>query len=806
MNRICTLIVFVLGCMALQPASAAAAQYRISGSVTDSADARLAYATVMLYRQGQMEQPVKSTFTNEKGIFDLPADTGAYTLVVIHTGFAEAKQDLKLLDGDLRLGTIRLTPSRAKLEEVVVTSRKPLIEQSADKIVYNVESDPASKTETALDILRKTPFVTVDGEDNIQVNGQSNFKVLLNGKETAMFAQNVKEALKGFAGALIVKIEVITSPGAKYDGEGIGGIINIITRKKLKGYSGSISTYTMSNGFSNLNTNLSAKIGRFGFTAHYGGGGNFNLKGTTSAVTTPTVPSAFTRRQIDGRRKMSNFWNFGNAELSIELDSLNTVSIYGNVSGGWNELDFDQSILTTFHSAPASTSAFRMKMRNEFPTTSLGADYIRKFKTPEKEFSLRLNTEFGNANQLSNSFQDNPSSDRFIVNRSIAENLQYTVQADYTLPFKKNRKLETGLKGILRRASSDFRSHIKYDAGEDFKVNPANSDYFSYQQDVYSAYASYSWKMGNTTFRAGGRAEHTVVNGDFSSSSTRVKQEYTTFLPNLQASFKLSGTTTMVMNYNKRLQRPYIWNLNPFVNNNDSLFISYGNPQLAPQTIHTVSAQGRMNSGGNFLSLMLSASYSGDMIVQYARFNPSTGVTATTSENLGKELQFSLNVNATLKLTPKWKLFMNGNLRRSRVKNQALPEQVNSGFGGNANMNTQYSINKRFNLSGYGGFWQAPVSIQFRYPLNIWYGVNVGYKMFSEKLNVSLGAAAFLQKERSFTTVIKDPNFSSVSSNRFPFRSVAVSVSWNFGKLTENVSKKKGVSNDDLVGGGGNSR
>ena len=124
------------------------------------------------------------------------------------------------------------------LKEVVVNSQRPMVEQSDDKIVFNVEDDPTNKTETAIDILRKTPFITVDGEDNIKVNGKSNFKVLLNGRETSMFARNIKEALRGFPGALISKIEVITTPSAKYDGEGIGGLINIITKKKVVGYNG----------------------------------------------------------------------------------------------------------------------------------------------------------------------------------------------------------------------------------------------------------------------------------------------------------------------------------------------------------------------------------------------------------------------------------------------------------------------------------------------------------------------------------------------------------------------------------------
>lgn len=778
----------------------------ITGVVKDSAQKNLPYATISLFRKSQPQQAYKITYTNDKGSFKISdLDTGAYNLTISHTGFEDKQQDITISTEPVDLGSIQLSPASASLKGVVVTAKKPLIEQADDKIVFNVENDPATKTETAIDILRKTPFVSVDGENNIQVNGQSNFKVLLNGRETAMFAQNVKEALKGFPGALITKIEVITSPGAKYDAEGIGGIINIITKKKMKGYNGSVHTYATTTRFANINTNLSLKVGKLGATVNYGAGGNYNMPGRTSTITTPFVPTIFTKRTLAGSRKQSNFWNFGNAELSYEIDSVRTFSAYANVSGGWNKQVLDQTVTTDFAANPSSTSYYDLSSRNEYPTKSIGTDYIRKFSTnSDREFSIRLNGEFGNSNTFSNSVQDNPTTDRFISNRSVAVNRQYTIQSDYIHPLKNSQKLEGGLKAIIRRASSDFNSLLKYNRSEDYKVNPTNTDNFNYNQDVYSAYGTYSFKLKKTTLRLGARVEHTVIDGDFTSSSTKVQQSYTSFLPNIQSTTKLNNTTTMVLSYGKRIQRPFIWNLNPFVNNNDSLYIMYGNPGLKPQTIHNVSAQARFAMGQNFAGLTFSGSYSDDMIVQYSTFNQATGVTATTSENLGEEFQLSVNANLTLKPNKDWSIFLNGNVRYNKVKNKAIAGQENSGIGGNANLNTNYSISKRFNVSGYAGFWRSPVSIQFTYPLNTWYGLNFGYKMFKEKLNVSVGAAGFFEKERHWRVYIKDPNFETISTSTFPFRGLAMALTWNFGKLTENVSKKKGVNNDDLIGSGSN--
>jgi outer membrane receptor protein involved in Fe transport len=319
---------------------------------------------------------------------------------------------------------------------------------------------------------------------------------------------------------------------------------------------------------------------------------------------------------------------------------------------------------------------------------------------------------------------------------------------------------------------------------------------------VFSAYGTYSFKLKNTTFRIGARLEHTEIDGNFVTSETKVKQSYTNLLPNVQASTKLSNAFTMVVTYSDRLQRPFIWNLNPFRNNNDPRYISYGNPNLDPQVIHSLAVQTRLSKGTTFAGITFTGTYSDNMIVQYSTYNPETGVTSATSDNLGKEMSVSANGNFSTKITPEWSVFLNGSIRFNHVKNKLMESQTNSGFGGNANLNTSYSFSKRLTASGYAGFFRAPVTIQTSYPLNLWYGINAGYKMFNEKLTLSVGIANFMSKEWDYRLQTIDPAFTYTSTSTMPFRGLSFSIGWNFGKMTENVSKKKGVTNDDLIGGG----
>lgn len=775
----------------------------ISGTVSDSSNKPLPLVTVRLAKAAEPATILQTTLTTENGMYVFTKTTpGDYTLFFSHSGFAVNKQNISVTAGnEAKAAPVLLSKTNTMLNEVVVKAQRPMVEQGDDKVVFNVEDDPSSKSETAIDILRKTPFVSVDGEDNIKVNGKSNFKVLLNNRETSMFANNVKEALRAFPGALIQKIEVITNPSAKYDGEGVGGLINIITKKKMVGYNGTISSFSRtSDKLNDLSVNANAKLGKVGVSVLYDFGGTDPVSLPNVVTTTPTDPAAFSKRTLSGDRRNEQGWQFGNAEISWEADSLSTVSIYGNIDSWHDNNVFAQTIVTDFTNSPSTTGLYHLENKANNPGYSAGADYIRKSrKNKDREFALKFFGEFGKSEAYANSLQDYATSDRFLLNNSYAKNNQYTIQADQTLPVSATSRFETGAKAILRRASSDFESLVKYHVNDKYELNPLNTDKFKYAQDIMSVYGMYSFKIKKSSFRIGARVEYTNVDGDFTSSNTKVKNHYTTLLPNFQFSKKLSTVTTLTINYNKRLSRPYISDLNPFVFNNDSLNISFGNPGLGPQTIHSLSAQVRYGKGNTFGAINVEGSYSDNKILDYISYDPQTGITQTTSLNIGKEITGSFNFNLNTKFNDKWSLFVNGSLRYSSIKNNSNEAQQNSGWGGNFNFSQRYQFTPRFSISHYIGLWRDPVTIQTTYPFNTWYNVAVNYKMFNDKFTISVRSVNFFEKDRAFKNIVQDANFYSTNVNTRIRRGGVLALTYNFGKLTENVSKKKGVNNDDLL-------
>lgn len=782
-------------------------QSTISGITKDSAQqVVIPFVSVSLYKTTDVKTPVKSTYTNKEGRFSLAVDTGSYTLVLTHTAFVRKSLTVqKQTEGPIDLATIYLSPAAGQLSNVTVKATRPLIEQSHDKITFNVENDPAAKTESAADLLRKTPLVTVDGDGNVQLNGQSNFKILLNGKETAMFAQNVKEALKGFPGALIVKIEVITSPSAKYDAEGVGGIINIITKKKVVGFNGSLSShYSTLNNYSE-SINLNIKTGKMGITGFYSLSGMSPQKSISLSETVAFDPTVFARRYLDGTRTRKSFYNSGNLELSYELDSLNTFVTYGNLSGGHSRSLLNQQILTDFTSTPSSTSTLNQDVAAEYPNSGVGADYTRKFANkPEQELSVRLNGQFSRNEDVNSSIQDNPGQDRFVLNNSESNNKEYTVQLDYVKPLRKNQRLETGAKLIARRAESDFESLVKYNQSEAYKNNPSNTDRFQYHQEVYSAYGSYNatWKKYNV--RLGLRLEHTTINGDFVTSKTQVEQEYAKLIPNVHISRKFTPSLTTTLSYNQRLQRPYITNLNPFVNNNDSLNIYYGNPNLGPQVLHTLSFQNRIVKGKTFMNVMFNGSYSDNLITQYVEYNKATGVTSTTSGNVGEEVQFSLSFNINTSIGTKLNAFTSVLGRYNKTENALNKTQKVESFSGAAFVGYSYKLTRKFTFSGSGGVHQLPQTLLNKNAPMVFYQFNLAYKVIGDKLSVTAYFNNIHSKYFNYKSTIENAYFRTVNTNRNLYRVVYFGATWRFGKLKEQASKKKGVANDDLLQGQSN--
>lgn len=778
--------------------SVSAQEFTVKGTLVDSVSAKpVAYATInFLQPQKKMS---KTVISDKSGAFQASLMPGAYKVTITHSSFRKKGMHLAVQAQPVDLGNVLLVTMVKNLAEVTVTGARPMVEQKDDRLIYNVEDDPAAKSESASDILRKTPYVNVDGDGAVQVNGQSNFRVLLNGRETALFSQNVKEALKAFPGATIARIEVITSPSAKYDAEGVGGIINIITKKKLAGYNGSINTNATTIGNTAAGLNINLKTGKLGISGMYSLMNNNGIHSRQLGVTTPFQPIAFARREVGGKRKTELFFHQASLELTYDLDSTNTLVVYGNMARPKNEAFNNYTIHTVFANGTTDTDPYFLETKMMFPSHGFGTDFIRKYKgKPQKELTFRFQALYNKNRSFANSQQEVGTYDRFILNNSEAFNSEYTAQADLVEPLNKTTRIETGVKSILRRAFSDFESQIKFNRADAFGIDPANSDRFNYDQNVYSAYVSVNKVTKVVTARLGLRLEHTTVDGDFSSTNTKVKQTYTNLLPNVLLTRPFSKTINSQLTYIMRLGRPSIQGLNPFVNNSDSLNISFGNPNLGPQYIHNLAWQVRFFKGPKFISFQAGFNFSNNLIIQNPSFNPSTGVTSVTGANAGQMRDFSLGFVSNLPVGKKWNFAVNATGRLARIRN-SLQTSWDNATAGNVNANITYKATPLFTITSNSGY-SVPVRMpNMTFPDNYFYSLNFGYKVFKQKMTITASVTNFFEKERTMRFFTETPNFITRNTNTVPFRNVGLAMIYNFGRLKENVSKKKGVNNDDQV-------
>lgn len=774
-------------------------KYRLNGIVLDSTNRQpLEYVTVSLIKYGD-KIPMNNTYTDPLGHFGFSLDTASYTIAFNSVGFKAKIMSFKANQKDSIVNlNISLEALSTHLKEVNITAVKKVIEQQRDKIVYNAENDPMAKSEMATDILKKTPMVSVDGDGNVQINGKGNFKVLLNGRETATFAQNAKEALKSFPGAAISKIEVITSPSAKYDAEGTDGIINIITKKSVIGYNGNASLY-----FSTINylagTNLSLRQGKLGIIANYTLHGNNKTPGRLLSETKALEPSIYSSRILSGERINDRLSHNGNLEAVYDIDSLNSVVLYASITGGDSRDALDQEVSTILTNGDKTKDSFSQLNKSVFPEYGVGSEFIKKYKKAGKELSIRFNSIFSRNDKFTNSFLGSGDTGLFRDNTSISRNREYNLQTDFVQPLIQDWKIESGAKIIFRNAASDYDSFFKNLIKEQFIRDEANSSDFNYSQQVYSGYSSLNFSLNKFNLRLGARIEHTQVHGEFMQEQQQVKQSYTAFIPDFLISRKLSSTYTILLSYNKRLQRPYITTLNPFVNNNDPYNVSFGNPELTVQRIHNISLQNRIIKGNFFSSISLNGSYSNDMIVQYADYDNRTGINTITYGNTGRNIEGSVNFSGNLTIGKKMRLGTSANIKYNKIVNTGSQTQQAMGTSGLVTGNFSYKVSTKVSFSGSGGIFKPGYSLLENRSLVHFYQLNSSYQFFKQQLTLRVNANNFLSKWNTVKTTTSDRNFKTEKNLTAPFRIIVIGLTHNFGKLKESVSKKKGINNDDVL-------
>lgn len=829
----CSLLLIMLVVSSLVAAQNAAPTFQIKGVLLDSLTQEgEPYATIKIVKKEAPANALKMLVTDMKGKFqEKVPGTGNFVMTISSIGRNTIVKDFTVKAGEklVDFGTLYITDASNELGQVEVVAQKPLVKADIDKIEYNVQDDPDSKSNSVLEMLRKAPLVTVDGEDNIKVNGSSSFKVYVNGKPNNMMSNNPTEVLKSMPANSIKHIEVITNPGPKYDAEGVGGILNIVTvGSGLEGY-----TATFSGNVSNMGAGGglfgTVKSGKLTVSARY----NYNYNDRPRSYsggnrrTVGDVTEGSSDLDYDGSSKGHGNFQSGSMEASYEIDTLRLVSMSFGLWGGGNN---STSINNTLATAPGtSNELYRYvsdgRSKSSWYSIDGGVDYQRMFHVKDRMFTLsyKINTSPQTSDSYSTYNDMHAATDwedflkrLYDLNNDGSQNTtEHTFQADYTTPIGKIHTLEAGAKYILRdNSSEDDRYERQIGTTGDYVLDEEHSSHYKHQNDILAAYMGYGLRVKKISGRLGVRYEHTKQEVKYLlGRGDDFNKNFDDVVPSASIGYKLTDMSNLRFGYNMRIYRPGIWYLNPYLNDSNPTNISQGNSHLDSEKSHSFNL-----SYSNFtqkFNINLSARYSftNNSIEQVTEQVKDTEIEGLQNPT-GKEVLYSTyqNIgksrNASLSGYVNWNATSNTRIYANLYGNYTYMEGANG------------LKNDGWNLFAYGGAQQS-LPHDWRISLNIYgqtpwimlqgkgssffdYGLSVNKSFLNKRLTLSAFASNFFKKYTSPTSSIEGVGFTQDSWNRYTRQRFGVSVSYRIGELKASVKKAaRTISNDDVKGGGG---
>ena len=689
-----------------------------------------------------------------------------------------------------------------ELEGVVIKAQKQLIKQEIDRIAYDVQSDEESKTQTVIDMLRKVPMVTVDGQDNILVKGNSSFKVYKNGHLDPSLTKNAKEVLKAMPATMVKRIEVITDPGAREDAEGVDAILNIVmvNGSKMQGITGVVSASYTSLSHPNFYTSLTGQMGKLLLSVDYG-------------FSKMTDKDSYNRTEVDrtylntGNRMLSNSESsnpgdihYTNLNASYDIDSLNLISAsFGgyfyklNVQGdGSTWLGHDDQPIYSYnnhywmpgyqhHSWNGRLDyEHKTQRKGERLTLSYMLALTRQHTDQENTYTELMNVPFPYSGSMMK------ERERFT---------EHTFQADWLRPLGKGHQLEIGAKYIDRNNNS-------HNTQDFYDTDMLTSNEFQHTTRVLAGYADYIYKRNKWSARAGLRYEYSFMQGSYPDGKGESFDKHLgDWVPQATLKYQLTDAQSLKLNYTTSINRPGISYLNPAASITPTV-VSQGNPNL--ESSHTQRLSLIYSYILPKLTFQFAPAYSfssgGISSVQTAKGD----VRYTTYDNILRYRRFSVEQYVQWKPFDGTTLIINNNLRYEHNENPNLGYCTHGWSDiGYVHLTQKLPWKLRLYLSVNGKIGHSPSGVY--YIQHSWYNYYASLQrsfLKGDRLTVRLGANSPFDKYLPSVAETVNGNYRDYQQSWNRGRCFTISVNWRFGSLKSSVKKTEhSIENDDVVGG-----
>ncbi len=750
----------------------------ITGSVVDSVSQQpVEYATISLI-DNRTHKTITGGVSDNKGVFSVAlTKTGTYTVLVEAIGFNSFQIHDLVFDKikSRNLGQIRLNFKASKLKDVTVIGGQKLVENKIDKLVYNVANDLTAQGGVALDVLKKVPMVSVDIDGNVELQGDGNIRFLINGKPSSIFGASLTDALQSIPASQIQSIEVITSPGAKYDATGTGGIINIILKSSgLQGVNGSLSL-AAGTRLENGSFNLNVRKNNFGFGVFFSGNEQLN---TTTENTTNRLSYTDVKRDSVSQlyQQGSNPFTRNSYQTGInfnwtvshkdELTASFGYSHFGNHGTGLTSQDQLNFLASTgdtiFDIMSVRNSASRLSVQS----TDWSLGYKKTFKQEKRELDILYTSSYGintaNASQLTEYSNYNFPASGMMSNNPGTDH-QTMISVDYSQPVSEKFTLETGVRMDFENLGSNVSTDTLLSDGS-YVNNPGQTYGYIYQRNVYAAYISSSFSLFHEFLNgnAGLRYELTHTKADFAGTGI---PDYNIFAPSFLVQHKLDESQSFKLSYSYRIERPDYPDLNPFYNISDPHNISTGNPFLQPEIGHKVElGYDKTFTNGNIYFAGYYR-YNTEDIQSFTTFYPVLNVYGTDYINVSLTQRYNIglqtNIGASIfgSMSVNSKLNLRSNIQLGELTN-TIPGQTSvSGFVYRVNLNVSYQFANDLTAEAFGNYRSSQRTIQGTRPDFFFYNLALRKQFLHKKFSVGLTASNPFNLYVSQKTTTSGPNF-----------------------------------------------
>jgi hypothetical protein len=783
----------------------------ITGTLLDkTSKAPLEFATVSFISDDK-DVSVQGGVTDLDGNYAITITPGTYKVRFEYITFKTVEKTNQVLSKDTDFGSISLAIDIALLDTALVIAEKTTVDIRLDKKIYNVGKDLTVRGGTASDVLNNVPSVSVDVEGNVALRGNDNVRILIDGRPSALVGFNGADALRQIPAEAIEKIEVITSPSARYDAEGTAGILNIILRKqKLVGFNGSlqVDAGVPANLGTSLNANYRSK--KFNFFTNTGVNYREN-PGNASSITEFFGSNALNRFVDESRefgRKGNNIFTSFGAEYYINKSS----SIIGNIVYRLgNDDDLNTNIINRFDPNRNLNEATRRTEAESEDETSV--QYTIDFKNDLDDKGQKLlaslqysvNEETNSSRILETDTVANELNDRELVRQNENER-NVLLQIDYELPVGENINWEAGYRGNYRDIINDFFLEEQLTFPGPLVPDAGLNNTFVYEEFINAVYAQYGQKIKKFSLLGGLRYESTLINIEQATTNDRKKKQFNNLFPTVNLGYEIDETSNLTLGYNRRVSRPRGRLLNPFPSRSSESNVFQGNVDLNPifanaldfgylkrwqkVTLSTSIYANRSEENWEFIQEDTGQiTDNGDPIIR--RFP----VNLSTQDRLGYELTLTYRpfkwwtINADLNL---FRVTTDGNFaeRSFDFVNTTYNARLNQKFSLPTNIDFQVNANYNGASANAQGTSEGIPSVN----------IAASKDFFGDNATLSMNVSDLFNSRRRQGTVFIEDQFRSTSDFQWRERQVNLTFTYRFNQKKRNERSSRGGGDFELEG------